>query len=112
MDILPIGVDFFEVTAEPGSFVAISFNGELKGTAMVPESGTVVVPIDPIVDSAMADIVVTGYGLQPYIGQVLVAPLDDAFITVNEVIVNAGDDNIIEFGETVSLSVSLKNCWS
>jgi hypothetical protein len=111
MDVLPIGLDFFEVAALPGSYVAISYNGVLKGTAIVPQSGpgSVVVPIEPIYDSGMADIVVTGYGLQPYISQVLVAPLDGPYVTIHAVSVNAGNDNIIEFGETVHLTVSLRN---
>ena len=109
MDVLPIGIDTFDVTAEPGSYVAISFEGELKGTAFVDASGTVSVPLNPIYDGGMADIVVTAPGLQPYIAQVLVAPLDSAFMTIDEVTVIAGDDDIIEFGETVQLTVVAKN---
>ncbi|MBC8174727.1 MAG: hypothetical protein H8E82_03630, partial [Candidatus Marinimicrobia bacterium] len=109
MDILPIGIDFFEVSAEPGSYVAISFEGELRGTALVPESGIVEVPITPILDSGMANIVVTKPQYQPVIEQVLVAPLEGPFVTIDDFSVNAGGDEVIEFGETVTLSVTLKN---
>ncbi|MBC8213547.1 MAG: T9SS type A sorting domain-containing protein [Candidatus Marinimicrobia bacterium] len=112
MDILPIGIDYFEVQADPGSYVAISFEGELRGTALVDGSGVVSIPIIPITNSGMADILVTKPQYQPYIEQVLVAPLDGPFVTIDEFVINAGGDDIIEFGETVTLDVSFKNVGS
>jgi len=109
MDILPIGVDNFEVTAEPGSYVAISYEGILHGAALVGDTGVVSVPIDPINDSGMADIVVTKPQYQPYIEQIMVAPLEGPYVTIDSYTVSAGDDDIIEFGEDVYISVDLKN---
>jgi len=109
MDILPIGVDFFEVSAAPGSYVAISFEGELHGTAIVGETGTVDVLITPILDGGMADIVVTNPQYQPFMTQIQVAPLDGPFITIDSYVISTDDDDTIEFGETVSVDVTLKN---
>ncbi|MCD4818882.1 MAG: T9SS type A sorting domain-containing protein [Candidatus Cloacimonetes bacterium] len=109
LDILPLGTGSFDVTTEPGSYVAISFEGVLHGAALVGASGVVSVTIDPINDSGMADIVVTKSQYQPYIEQVLVAPLEGAYVTIDEVTISAGDDDVIEFGENVDISVTLKN---
>ncbi len=51
MDIVPIGVTEYEVTAEHGSYVAISKGGILHGTGYVDESGVVLVELDPILES-------------------------------------------------------------
>ena len=109
MDILPLGVDYFEVTAEPGSYVAISFEGVLHGAGLIDADGTTEIAITPINNSGMADIVITRPQYQPVIEQVQVAPLSGPFVTIEEIIVNAGSDDIIEFGETVYLTVTLKN---
>ncbi|MBL7059795.1 MAG: hypothetical protein ISS10_02225, partial [Candidatus Marinimicrobia bacterium] len=109
MDILPIGVDFFEVSADPGSYVAISFDGNLHGTAIVGETGSVEVSITPILDGGMADIVVTKPQYQPFMTQIQVAPLDGPFITIDSYVISTDDDDTIEFGETVSVNVTLKN---
>ena len=109
MNVLPVGIDFFEVSAEPGSYVAISFNGILHGTALVGEGGSVEVPIIPIYEVGMADVVITKPQYQPLLSQVTVAPLDGPYVTINEFTIDAGDDDIIEFGETVYLTVTLEN---
>ena len=112
MDALPIGIDFFEVSAEPGSYVAISFNGTLHGTAMIGEQGIVEVPITPIYEPGMADIVITKPQFQPVMNQVLVTPLDGPYVTIDEFTVDAGGDGVIEFGETVLITVTLENVGS
>jgi len=112
MNVLPVGIDFFEVSAEPGSYVAISFNGTLHGTAMIGEQGIVEVPITPIYEPGMADIVITKPQFQPVMNQVLVTPLDGPYVTIDEFTVNAGGDEVVEFGETVLITVTLENVGS
>ncbi|MGC9337419.1 MAG: C25 family cysteine peptidase, partial [Candidatus Cloacimonadia bacterium] len=70
---LPIGAESFTVSAEPGSYVAISMNGVLHGAALVDESGTVDVPIEPFTEAGGADIVVTKPQYQPVLTTVTVA---------------------------------------
>ena len=112
MAIIPLGVDFFEVSAEPGSYVGISFNGELHGAALVDESGIVSVTITPILQAGLADLVVTKPQYQPVVEQVPVAPLDGPYVTIDSFSVDANGDDVIEFGETVYLTVTLKNVGS
>ncbi len=110
MDILPIGVSQYEVSAEPGSYVAISFNGELKGVALVGDSGTVQVPLIPITNAGTAKIVVTKPQFQPVIEEVVVAPLDGPYVTVNNYTVSTTNgDDVVEYGESANISVDFKN---
>ncbi|MFC2086409.1 C25 family cysteine peptidase [Bacteroidota bacterium] len=112
MDILPIGVDQYDVTAEAGSYVAISFDGVLHGTAMVGETGIVTVPITPILEAGNADIVVTKPQYQPYIAQVIVAPLDGPYVLVDSTSISdpeGNGNNEADYGETVSINAFLKN---
>ncbi|MEA2103422.1 MAG: C25 family cysteine peptidase, partial [Candidatus Cloacimonadota bacterium] len=110
MDVLPIGVNSFIVNANSGSYVGISMNGELHGSALADENGVAEVVFDQIfVQAGLADIIVTKPQYQPYIGQVQVAPLEGPFVIVDNFFVTSGDDDIIEFGEDATMDVSLKN---
>jgi len=72
-DMLPIGSSSFEVGTEPGSYVGISMNGELHGSALVDDDGMVDVPLDPFMTGGTADIIVTKPQYQPFISTVTVA---------------------------------------
>jgi hypothetical protein len=110
--ILPIGSTEFTVNAEPGSHVAISMNGVLHGAALVDASGSVDVPITPFTTSGTADIVVTKPQYQPEITTVTVAPLSGPYVSIDSHVVSSGGDSVIEFGEIVYLTVTLKNVGS
>ena len=63
----PAGATTFQVSAQPGSYVAISQNNVLLGVALVPASGTVTVTLSQAVNSGTVHIVVTKPQRQPYI---------------------------------------------
>jgi len=109
MNILPLGIDYFEVTAEPGSYVAISFDGALHGTGLIDEDGTTDILIDPILNAGMADIVVTKPQYQPIVEQVQVAPLAGPFVTLNSFETYDNNNNIPEYNESITLDVDLEN---
>ena len=108
-DILPLGNSSFTINASPGSYAAISANGVLHGAALVDETGSVEVPITPFTESGEAEIVVTKPQYQPVITTVDVLPLSGPYISIESTVVSAGDDDVIEYGETVYLDVTLKN---
>ena len=62
----PAGATTFQVSAQPGSYVAISQNNVLLGVALVPTSGTVTVTLSQAVNSGTVHIVVTKPQRQPY----------------------------------------------
>ncbi len=63
----PSGATSFTVSAQEGSYVAISQNNVLKGVALVPASGTVNVQVASGITSGQVHIVVTKPQRQPYI---------------------------------------------
>ena len=112
LPIMPIGLDTYEITAEPGSYVGISKDGVLHGSALVGATGIVEVEIDPILSSGMVDIVVTKPQYIPYMAQVPAAALEGPYVVLDGYSVNdvAGNGNgMIDYSETVSLDVTMKN---
>ena len=113
----PSGATTFEVTADAGSYVAISYvdvSGRvLLGSALVDLSGVVLVPIDPVVTFGTVDIVVTAPQCKPYVqNDVPVAALTGPYVSIDSYSIDADGDGIIEYGETVYLTVTLKNVGS
>jgi hypothetical protein len=112
MPILPIGMDFYEVTAEPGSYVGISKDGVLHGSALVGELGIVEVPIEPVLSSGMVDIVITKPQYMPYMVQIPAAALEGPYVVLDSYTINdaSGNNNgLADYSENISLNVTLKN---
>lgn len=112
MPILPIGLTTYEVTALPGSYVAISKDGVLHGSALVGPSGVVEVNIEPVLSSGNVDIVVTKPQYKPYMTQVPAAALVGPYVVLDSYVINdaAGNNNgLADYGETLPLNVTIKN---
>lgn len=112
MAIFPIGLVTYEVTALPGSYVAISKNGVLHGTALVDGSGVVTVEIDPVLNSGMVDIVVTKPQYIPYMTQVPATALEGAYVVLDNFTISDPEGNNngqADCGEEISLNITLKN---
>ena len=87
----PAGATSFQVSAQEGSYVAISQNNVLKGVALVPASGTVNVPVASGITSGQVRIVVTKPQRQPYIQDINVGSAPQTFtITVSANPTNGG----------------------
>jgi hypothetical protein len=115
MAILPIGHDTYEVSALPGSYVAVSKDGVLHGAALVGPSGVVLVPIQPALTSGAVDIVVTKPQHIPYLQQVPAAALAGPYITLDSFTINDEDGNnngLADYNEEFSVHVTLKNVGS
>ncbi len=112
MPILPIGLEYYEVTAEPGSYIGISKDGVLHGSALVDETGVVEVPIDPVLSSGMVDIVVTKPQRIPYMMQVPAAALVGPYVVLDNYTIsdpNGNNNGLADYDEDISLNVTLKN---
>ena len=112
LPILPIGLNTYEVTALPGSYVAISKDGVLHGSALVGLSGVVEVQIEPVLSSGDVDIVVTKPQHIPYMVQVPAAALVGPYVVLDSYTINdqTGNNNgLADYSETISLNVTLKN---
>ena len=102
--VLPIGIDFFNVSAEPGSYVAISKDGELHGAGLIDESGSADITITPVLAGGDVTICVTGVDKIPYIQQIPAASMESAYIVYNDV----QCENLIS-GASVNPTITLKN---
>lgn len=112
MPILPIGLDVYEVEADPGSYVAISKDGVLHGAALVDSTGIVEVSIEPVLSSGMVDIVITKPQYIPYMEQVPAAALEGPYVVLDAFTVNdpTGNNNgLADYSEDISIDVTLKN---
>ena len=101
---LPIGMDFFTVSANPGSYVGISKDGVLYGAGMIGESGTADIPIQPITSGGEVTVCVTHPQYVPYTSVIPAAALDGAYVAVDSFTpanVHVGDES--------SMSVTFKN---
>ena len=73
----------FQVSAQAGSYVAISQNNVLKGTALVGNTGSVNVPVSGITAGQQVRIVVTKPQRQPYIQDIMAGTPQSFNITLS-----------------------------
>ncbi len=106
---LVVGIDTYQVSADPGSYVGISKDGVLLGSALVGESGSVDVNITPITSSGNVDIVVTGRQKIPYITQVPATVLDGPYLILDGFTINDNNNQVIESGESFSMDINIEN---
>ena len=104
MAILPIGMSTYEVSAVPGSYVAISKDGVLLGTALVDSNGTANVQITPVTSGGDVTICVTAPNRIPYIQTVPAAALEGAYITADSY-----TPTTALVGTNTNLSITFKN---
>ena len=105
MPTLPIGMDFFTVSADPGSYVGISKDGLLYGAGMIGESGTADIAIQPITSGGDVTICVTHPQRIPYINVIPAAAMEGAYLAFNDV----QCEQLLITGAYVAPTVSLKN---
>ena len=108
MDILPIGVNTYEVSAEPGSYVAITKDGVIHGTGFVDANGIATVQLDPITESGNVNIVVTKSQYIPYMVTVPAAALEGPYLTISDFIFDNGTTNV-DYATSVSMDITLSN---
>ena len=77
-----MGLDFYTVSANPSSYVAITKDGVLLGTAKVGRQGVVDVPITPVLTDGNVIITVTHPQRVPYIKSVLALPTSGPYLSV------------------------------
>ncbi|MDO5341249.1 MAG: C25 family cysteine peptidase [Bacteroidia bacterium] len=104
LPILPIGMDFFEVSAEPGSYVGISKDGVLYGAGTIDESGTTNIALTPITSGGDVTICVTHPNCIPSIETIPAAAMEGPFISVNSF--TPGN---VPCNEEQSMSITFKN---
>ena len=105
MPTLPIGMDFFTVSADPGSYVGITKDGVLHGAGLIGESGTADIAIDPITSGGDVTICVTHPQRIPYTNVIPAAAMEGAYIAFDDV----QCEQPLVMGAYVAPKVTLKN---
>ncbi len=101
---LPIGMSFYTVTADPGSYVGISKDGVLYGCGEIGETGTADIPLTPITSGGNVKIVVTHPQRQPYVATVPAAAMTGPYITIDSY-----EPHNVPCNETQQMTVTFKN---
>ena len=104
-----IGTTSINVTAEPYSRVALSKDGVLYGSDLVPASGTLTLTINPITTSGTATLVITAQNKITRIENITVTAGDTPYISVDSVTYSDSNNNIPEYNDTGYYSVTFKN---
>ena len=114
--LMPLASPTFTVNTEPYGYVAISKDGALHGVGLADATGLAEVNMfDPITVPGVADVIITGQNMQPYMGTVTVASPAGAYVLLNEVEIddsNGNDNGLVDFDEYIMLDVSLENLGS
>ncbi len=110
-NVLLAGTANFTVIADSGAFIALSFNGEIMGTA--ESDGTPqVINITPLNPGDAFDVVVTKPNYFRYHAVVDVIPANVPYIVYNDYAINdasGNGDGLLDYGESVLLSLTLEN---
>ena len=104
MPIFPIGISTYQVSADPGSYVAISKDGVLYGVGLVDETGTINVNVDPITSGGDVTICVTAPQRIPYIQTIPAAALEGPFVSIDSY-----SPAYAHVGDEAQLGITFKN---
>ena len=92
-----------------GALAALSRDGELIGSAY-SEGGIAIIPLGNNASSpGEFDLVVTAFNKFPYESAVTVLTPNGAYVTVNDINVDYGNDSVITPGENININVTLEN---
>ncbi|MBU2649971.1 MAG: T9SS type A sorting domain-containing protein [Bacteroidetes bacterium] len=112
IEMLPLSSTTFVVNTEPYAYVAISRDGVLHGAKLADEDGLAEMEILPFQTPGDADVIVTLQNREPFIGTVLVANPEGAYLLLNDYIIedSLGNNNhVADYDELVCLTVALEN---
>ena len=104
LDIVPLQTNHFEVSADPYSYVAMTNNGEIIGTAYIDESGFVDMDITPVTEISNIDLVITCPQKKPYMVTLPTASLDGAYLAVS-----GHTPSPFVIGQETDITLTMKN---
>ncbi|NLO11214.1 MAG: gingipain R [Candidatus Cloacimonetes bacterium] len=104
-----IGAPSINITAAPHSRVALTKDGVIHASAMVPANGTLTLPIIPFTTVGNARLVITAQNKITRIEDITVAPNAGPFVTVDALSYADNNNNTPEYNEAGRLNVTFKN---
>ncbi|MCK4653728.1 MAG: Gingipain R, partial [Candidatus Cloacimonetes bacterium] len=82
-DVIFLGLETIQVTAEPYSYVALTMDGEIYGTALIDETGIVNLEFEAFTNPGIAKLVITRQNHEPVIEEIEVIPSGGPYIIIN-----------------------------
>jgi Peptidase family C25/Propeptide_C25/Peptidase family C25, C terminal ig-like domain/HYDIN/CFA65/VesB-like, Ig-like domain/FlgD Ig-like domain len=104
-----LGVTTIQVTAEPYSYVSLSKDGVIYGTALVDDTGVVDMEFESFASPGMAKLVITKQNRQPLIADIEVIPAVGPFVVVESFQINDDNNSLPEYNETITVDMSFEN---
>ena len=100
------------VSADPGSYVGISVDGEFFGAGYVDASGQVDVALKPFTQPGVADVVVTAQNRQPYMSTIQVITPSGPYVIYSDDQIDDATGNgngLVDYGESIIMGLEVKN---
>ncbi|MEE2859086.1 MAG: C25 family cysteine peptidase [Candidatus Neomarinimicrobiota bacterium] len=111
-EFLPLGSSSISISGAPHTYVGITHDGTLLGSGRLDSFGNIELSLSGATMPGTAQIVGTCQNHQPYFGEILIASPEGPYVMVENTTFTSGsgdESNIIQFGETVNLSLNLEN---
>ncbi len=108
---IPISAMQFDIeTGVPGAMIGITMDGEHVDMQIADSNGDATIHFSqPLINTGTIDITISAHDYLIHQGQIPIVASDAPFIILDGFTVEAGGDDVIEFGEEVSVSVTLLN---
>lgn len=104
---IPVNSTIVNVSASSGSYIALSYNGELLGAGYVPKGeNSANITIKPVGEPCNIDLVVTKPRYKPYFGKIAVILLDEPYLTIVD---NPFKNNKLQSGCSANFDVVVNN---
>ncbi len=113
--LLPLGINYFEITTEPYALVAISRNDSLISSTLADSTGLATLYFTPFSQAGLVDIVITASQKQPFFGLTMAAqPTGPYVIYYDHLIIDSTENNNgqADYGEHIHLDMSMINITS
>ncbi len=107
-----LGATSIAVTAQPYSRVALTMGGVLYGTALVPASGSLTLPITAFTSTGTAKLVITAQNKITIQADVAIIPNSGPYMGVSAAVYADSNNNAPEYNESGRFNVSFQNVGS
>lgn len=104
-----LGMDSINITATPYSRVALSMNGTLYASQIVPANGSLILNFTPFSSVGTADLVFTGSGKITRQESIQILPASGPYMTVENNVYADGNNNQPDYNESGRFNTTFKN---
>jgi len=108
---IPVTATSFECqTGIAGALVGVTLDNQHMFSGITDESGNIDITFsEPFTNVGQLEIMISRHNYLIHSGIVEVTPSNTPYIIIENIDILAGDNDVIEYGETVTLSLNLKN---